>query len=230
METDESERKNYFDQKYPAILITVLILLSVISTSLSTLPNLSKSTQLAIYYFDYSTLIIFTIEYISRIYTAKDKKGYVFSFYGVIDFLAILPFFISIFIDLRALRILRIFRFIRIFKLARYSDALKRISDAIIKAKEELIISIIALCMLIYFAAYGVYVFEHEVQPKVFASIFDAIWWSIVTITTVGYGDIYPITVGGKIFTFFMMIIGLGLVAVPTGIFATALFRIKDEK
>lgn len=218
----------FFDRKAPAFLIAALIFLSLVSISIDTLPNLSENTLTYIRYFDYFTVTIFTIEYLSRIYYAQNRKKYILSFYGIIDLLAILPFYFSFFIDLRALRILRVIRFIRVFKIVRYSAAVSRMTKALIDAKEELIISIIMLCVMVYLTAYGIYIFEHDAQPDKFTTIFDAMWWSIVTITTVGYGDIYPITIGGRIFTFFMMIIGLGLVAIPTGIFATALFKVKS--
>ena len=84
--------------------------------------------------------------------------------------------------------------------------------------------------MLIYFAAVGIYYFENEAQPEHFSSIFESLWWSIITLTTVGYGDVYPITVGGRIFTFFILLIGLGIVAIPTGIISSSLTKAVDTK
>ena len=84
--------------------------------------------------------------------------------------------------------------------------------------------------ILIYFSAVGIYYFEHEAQPDHFASIFDSLWWSIVTLTTVGYGDVYPITIGGRVFTFFILLIGLGIVAIPTGIISSSMTKIFDSK
>ena len=84
--------------------------------------------------------------------------------------------------------------------------------------------------MLIYFSAVGIYYFENEAQPEYFTSIFDSLWWAIITLTTVGYGDVYPITAGGKVFTFFILMIGLGIVAIPTGIISSALTRSVDKK
>ena len=95
--------------------------------------------------------------------------------------------------------------------------------------KEELIIFITAILVLLYFSAFGIYYFEHEVQPAVYASIFDALWWAVVTLTTVGYGDMYPITVAGRIFTFIILMLGLVFIAVPTGIVASALSAVRRE-
>ena len=117
--------------------------------------------------------------------------------------------------------------------MARYSKAIKRFHRAFLIAKEEIILFLIVAVMVMYFAAVGIYYFENEAQPKAFASVFHSLWWSVVTLTTVGYGDIYPITVGGRIFTFFVLIIGLGIVAVPAGLLASALSKareLEDEK
>ena len=98
-------------------------------------------------------------------------------------------------------------------------------------SKEELIVCLSSMLILLYLAAVGIYYFENEAQPQNFSSIFDSLWWAVATLTTVGYGDVYPITVGGKIFTFLILMIGLGIVALPAGIFAAALtktFRDKD--
>ena len=146
-----------------------------------------------------------------------------FSFYGLIDLFAILPFYLSLGIDLRTLRILRLFRLFRIIKLARYSKALKRFQMALKIAKEELLIFFAATILLLFITGAGIYMFENPAQPEVFTSIFSSLWWAVATLTTVGYGDIYPITAGGKIFTFLILMIGLGIVAVPSGVLASSL-------
>jgi voltage-gated potassium channel len=102
---------------------------------------------------------------------------------------------------------------------------MKHFAQAMMVAKEQIILFMIITLMLIYFSAVGIYYFENEAQPEHFSSIFDSLWWSIVTLTTVGYGDVYPITVGGRIFTFFILLIGLGIVAIPTGIISASLTK-----
>ena len=99
-----------------------------------------------------------------------------------------------------------------------------------LEAKEEILLFVFITLMLIYFSAVGIYYFENEAQPEYFTSIFDSLWWAIITLTTVGYGDVYPITAGGKVFTFFILMIGLGIVAIPTGIISSALTRSVDKK
>ena len=101
---------------------------------------------------------------------------------------------------------------------------------AIKLAREEILLFVFITLILIYFSAIGIYYFEHEVQPDKYSSIFESLWWSIITLTTVGYGDVYPITVGGKVFTFFILMIGLGIVAIPTGIISSALTKSIDKK
>jgi voltage-gated potassium channel len=148
----------------------------------------------------------------------------------IIDFLAILPFYLALGVDLRSLRALRFLRLFRIFKLMRYNRALAHFSRAINRAKEEILLFLFLTLILIYFSAVGIYYFENTAQPEHFSSIFDSLWWAIITLTTVGYGDVYPITVGGKVFTFFILMIGLGIVAIPTGIISSALTKSVDSK
>ena len=172
--------------------------------------------------------MIFTVEYILRLMVADKKLKFIFSFYGLIDLAAILPFYIATGIDLRLIRALRLLRLFRAFKLLRYSKAITRFHKAMILVREELIMFIALTMILIFLAGAGIYYFEHPAQPEVYKSLFDSLWWAVASLTTVGYGDIYPITVGGKIFTFFVLMIGLGIVSVPTGLVASALSKARD--
>jgi len=208
--------------------IQVLIILSSISFSIDTLPNLSESFRSGLDVFETVTVIIFSLEYILRLYVSKKPLSYMFSFYGIVDILAILPFYINIFVDLRFLRVFRIFRVFRALKLLRYSKAIKRFNLAFKIVKEEVVLFIIVSIVLIFISSAIIYYFENESQPDVFSSIFHSAWWSIVTLTTVGYGDVYPITLGGKIFTFFVLMIGVGFVTVPAGLVATALSKARE--
>lgn len=212
-----------------SIVIQILILISVVTFSMETLPDLDPETRKLLRYIEIFSVLIFTIEYFLRIYVAEHKVKFVFSFFGIIDFLAILPFYLAIGVDLRSLRALRFLRLFRILKLVRYNKAMNHFSRAIKSAKEQILLFIFITLILIYFAAVGIYYFENEAQPEQFSSIFDSLWWSIITLTTVGYGDVYPITVGGKVFTFFILMIGLGIVAIPTGIISSALTTSVDD-
>ena len=171
---------------------------------------------------------MFTVEYLLRIFVSDNKIKFIFSFYGLVDLFAILPFYLSTGIDLRSLRILRLLRLFRAFKLLRYSIAIQRFHNALIIAKEELILFSILAIMLLFFSAVGIYYFENAAQPEAFSSVFQSMWWAVATLTTVGYGDVYPITIGGKLFTFFVLMVGLGVVAVPTGLVASALSTARE--
>ena len=212
-------------------VILVLIISSIITVTFETLPDLSPAAKRAFYIFETVTVVLFTIEYVLRIATAPKVRGYIFSFHGIIDLVAILPFYLSLGFDLRAARALRLFRIFRILKIARYNRAMSRFGKAISEAKEEVMIFFFATLILLYLSAVGIYYFEHEAQPKIFSSIIHSLWWVLVTLTTVGYGDVVPLTLGGKLFTFVILICGLGVVAIPAGIVASALSKVvKNEE
>tara|TARA_Y100000780_G_C13682353_1_gene416494 strand:- start:1002 stop:1712 length:711 start_codon:yes stop_codon:yes gene_type:complete len=218
------------DSSVFSIIITSLILFSVVTFSMETLPDLSARHRQWLRYAEYVIVTLFTLEYLTRIYLAREKLKFIFSFYGVVDLIAILPFFLAFTVDLTTLRLLRLLRLARLIKLARYNTAFHRFTRALYMAKEELVIFTLDSFVLLYLSAVGIYHFEHAAQPDVFRSIFDSLWWSVATLTTVGYGDIYPITLGGKMFTFCVLMIGLGLIAVPTGIVASALSAVRHER
>lgn len=224
VEINDNKKSRYF-----AFFIQVLILLSVITFSVETIPNLRPQTKTILQIIEWFSVIVFSIEYVLRIYVADSKPKFIFSFFGIIDFLAILPFYLSFGVDLRSLRALRFLRLFRIFKLVRYNRAMNHFTTAIKSAKEEIFLFLFITLILIYFSAVGIYYFENKAQPEHFSSIFDSLWWAIITLTTVGYGDVYPITVGGKVFTFIILMIGLGIVAIPTGIISSALTKSVDK-
>ncbi len=206
------------------------IVVSLISFCVETLPNLSPDTRLWLYVIEVVTVAIFTLEYCLRILVADNRLRFIFSFYGLVDLLAILPFYISHGgIDLRAIRIVRLFRVFRVLKFVRYTDALDRLKRAFSDIKEELVLFVIGTAIVLFISSVGIYYFERDAQPEQFASVFHSMWWSIVTLTTVGYGDCYPVTVGGKIFTAVILIVGLGIVAVPTGLLASALTKVDKD-
>lgn len=220
-------------KKYRKILdltIQVLIVLSLVSFSIETLPGLSLATYELLNKIEIIITLIFTIEYICRVAYADKKLSYIFSFYGIIDLLAIIPFYLSWAVSVQTLRVLRLMRVFRILKLARYNTAIVRIGKAISLAKEELILFSVFSLILLYLSSLGIYHFEHVAQPESFSSIFNCLWWSVSTLTTVGYGDIYPITLGGRIFTFIVLMLGLGVIAVPTGIVASALSAVRKDE
>ena len=225
VELNDNKLSHFF-----ALFIQFLIILSIVTFSIETIPNLKPQTREILQSIELVSVLVFTLEFVLRIYVADKKLKFIFSFFGIIDVLAILPFYLSFGVDLRSLRALRFVRLFRLFKLVRYNKALKHFAKAVKIAKEEILLFLFITSILIYLSAVGIYYFEHDAQPEQFSSIFDSLWWAIITLTTVGYGDVYPITVGGRIFTFFILMIGLGIVAIPTGILSSALTRAVDDK
>jgi len=213
---------------YIDYFIQALIILSLITFSIETLPHTSEKTRNILNILELICVIIFSLEYIVRIIIAKKKVKFIFSFFGIIDLFAILPFYLSTGLDLRSIRALRLLRLFRMLKLVRYNKAIRRFSVAYKLMKEELFMFISLTVILLFFSSVGIYYFENEAQPEQFSSIFSSLWWAVCTLTTVGYGDVYPITPGGKIFTFFTLMIGLGIVAVPAGMISSALTEARD--
>lgn len=208
--------------------IQALILLSLLAFTIETFPDNSKVTIELLNTFEFLCVIVFSIEYLLRVIVSKKPLKYIFSFYGIIDFLAIFPFYLKSIYDLRALRAFRIFRIFRALKLIRYNRALNRFNIASKIVKEELILFLILTSIFVFIASAGIYFFENEAQPENFSSVIHSGWWAIVTLTTVGYGDVYPITVGGKIFTTFIVLIGVGIVTIPAGLVASALSKARE--
>ncbi|MBK1649379.1 ion transporter [Rhabdochromatium marinum] len=211
------------------VLVLALIIYSLFSLSVETIPDLPKDFYKFLKISEVVVMVLFTIEYILRIITSEKKLAYIFSFHGIIDFVAIAPFYLSLGIDLRGIRAFRLFKVFRILKLTRYTKAIERFGKALVLAREEVIIFALATGILLYLSAVGIYYFEHQAQPEIFKSIPHSLWWAVATLTTVGYGDVYPVTAGGKIFTFFILMIGLGIVAVPAGLLASALSKIRRD-
>lgn len=224
IEENDTVAGRFFD-----VFIQALIVISLISFSIETLPHLSEDTIKVLRVIEVLSVSIFTAEYLLRVIVTDNKLKFIFSFYGLIDLAAIVPFYIATGVDLRSIRVFRLFRLLRTFKVFRYSSAIQRVGKAFLRVKEELVLFFIATVFLLYVAAVGIYYFENTAQPEQFKSVFHCLWWAVATLTTVGYGDVYPITVGGKIFTSFMVLVGIGIVAVPTGLMASALTGIIKE-
>ena len=182
------------------------------------------------YMFEAISIGIFSVEYLYRIVYAYRKSkmkgaiGYITSVFGIIDLISIIPFFLNQFtkIDGRFLRILRLFRLTRIFKLGRDSASLKLFIKALSAVKAELKFTLFLSILTILFSASAIYYLENAAQPEKFSSISESIWWATVSLATVGYGDVYPITVGGKIFASIISLVGIGIVAIPTGVISAS--------
>lgn len=217
-------------------LITLNVLLVILDTfSLSENYNkISKTIELV-------SIVIFTIEYLIRFWTSdlkypqlnssKARLKHTFSFMSLIDLLAILPFYMPFVfvVDLRVLRALRIVRLFRLFKINRYTKSFSNILAVFRNRKFELISSFFIVFLLMIISSVIMYSLENPAQPDVFSNALSGLWWAVATFTTVGYGDIYPITVGGKIMAGIMAILGIGLVAVPTGIISAGFIEMMNH-
>ncbi len=209
-------------------LILTFIFVSVLVFAIETLPHLPKTVHNTLYYFEVFFVVIFSLEYLARVFTSPQPLRYIFSFYGLIDLVSVLPFYFHGSFSLITLRVFRFFRVFKILEMTRYTKALNRMKNAFLAVREEIFLFFMLCLMFIFLASSAIYFFEHQAQPEVFSSIFHSIWWTFMTITTVGYSDIYPVTIGGKIFTFFMLLIGIGLITVPTAFLSTGFERVKE--
>ncbi len=228
-------RFNYF--------MTTLILLNVVAVILETVQNIHAMYLFLFSVIDIVSIAIFTVEYFIRIWICTlnpayshpvtGRLRYMVSGYALIDLLAFLPFYIPFLIpiDLRFLRILRLFRLIRVLKLGRYSEAMKTFQVVIEKSKEKLILALSILFIVLVLASSMMYYAEHDAQPEKFASIPAAMWWAIVTLATVGYGDIYPITPLGKVIGGIVVVTGIAIFALPAAILSAGFIEeVQDKK
>lgn len=219
-----------FEDGLLAFVTQTLVILYITVFTIDTLPQLQDYAG-AFFILDKSFLAVFTVEYILRVITSPVKKKYILSFFGIVDLLAILPTLVSLgLINFQVLRLARLMRLFKIFKNKKLTEAILRLQSAFTAVRSELFVFLFIVFILIYFSAVGIYVFENSTQPDKFSSIPMCLWWALTTLTTVGYGDMYPLTAGGRIFTGLILLIGMGLVAIPTGLIASSLVKIKEKE
>jgi len=215
------------------VFMIFLILLNVCAVALETVQPIIKRYSSEFLYFEVFSLTVFTFEYLLRIWTAveyrsnPEQKGkgsfrtrFIFSPLMIIDFIAIAPTILFSFVGFD-LRFLRVFRFLRLFKLMRYSPALSSLGSVFFEERRALIATLIIMLGLALFASSVMYYLERAAQPEVFGNIPSAMWWAFATLTTIGYGDVVPVTTMGKIFGAGVMILGVGVYALPIGIIAS---------
>ncbi|MBE5996258.1 MAG: potassium channel protein [Lachnospiraceae bacterium] len=186
-------------------------------------------------------VVFFTVDYILRVYTAKylhpDRTPggaivrYIFSFAGIIDLLSFLPYYLPFFFPAGAIafRMFRVIRIFRLFRINTYYDSLNVITEVLSAKKQQLISSVFIISVMMIASSLCMYSLEHEAQPEVFRNAFSGIWWSVSTLLTVGYGDIYPITTLGKVFSIVITFLGVGMVAIPTGIISAGFVEQYSE-
>ncbi len=222
--------------------IMSLILLSVISIILESIPEINTRYNQLLTGFNLLSIIIFSIEYLMRLYISdlthpssskiKSAFKFIFSTYGLIDLLAILPFYLPMLIkmDLRFLRALRLTRFLRILKVNRYNDSLMMIWTVIKEKKAELTVTGFITFLILLLASFIMYYIEGEKQPEQFPNILATFWWAVATLTTVGYGDVFPITGLRKLISGLIAVMGIGLVALPTGLISAGFISKVEDK
>ena len=217
----------WFDRFMIALIVT-----NVIAVILESVGSLAAAIPDFFWTFELFSVAVFTVEYLARVWvcTENPEPGYGHPVLGrlrqmatpmaLIDLIAILPFYLAFLISVD-LRFMRVFRLLRLFKLTRYSSALETLGAVVYGQRRPLGAALMIMLIVLVFASSIVYLFEHEAQPKAFASIPHAMWWGLATLTTVGYGDVTPITPEGRIFGAFIMVLGVGMFALPAGILAT---------
>lgn len=234
------EQESKYEKIFDVFIISLIILnvIMVIADTFS-LPDYVSRVFNKIEVF---SIIVFTAEYLLRLWTAgllypnvsapRACIQYIFSFMAIIDLLAILPFYLPFVfpIDLRVLRTLRIVRLFRLFKVNRYTNSLSLIAKVFKNKASQLISSVFVVGLLMVISSVLMYSIENPVQPNVFKNAFSGLWWAVATFTTVGYGDIYPVTGAGKVLSAVIAMLGIGLVAVPTGIISAGFIENISEE
>ncbi len=219
--------------RFVDIVLIILITLNVVAVILESVPEIQRPLATAFFAFEVFSVVVFTVEYFLRLWSVTenpwhdkyrrpflDRLRYLFSPMALIDLLAILPFYLSVFVSID-LRFLRVLRLLRVLKLTRYSSAMTMLFDVFREEARVIGASLFVLLLLLVVASSCIYLAEREVQPDDFGTIPLSMWWAIVTMTTVGYGDVVPITATGKVIGAFMGVIGIGMVALPAGILAS---------
>lgn len=224
----EREDRNALGPRILEIALILLICFNVVAVILETVDPLYARWQEWFDTFEVISLVLFAVEYMARLWAAPENPEYesrtkwALSPQALIDLLAILPALL-VYIFPLDLRVLRIFRILRFLKLTRYSSALGMLLAVFEEEAGAFGAGFFILILMLIFAACGAWIAEHEVQPEAFGSIPAAMWWALATLTTVGYGDVVPITVAGKVFGAIVTVIGIGMAALPAGIIASGL-------
>jgi voltage-gated potassium channel len=233
---DPTSRGGIVETIFEVVLI-VTIILNIIAITLESVKELSDAYQIYFERFEIFSVAFFTIEYIARVYSivedpkfshpVKGRLKYMVTPMALVDLLAFVPFYLRFLpLDLRFLRIFRLMGFFRMFKVVRYLNALNSFKRVIIERKEQLILSFIFILFILVIISVVMFYAERDAQPDKFTSIPATMWWGIATLTTVGYGDLVPVTTLGKILGGMFAITGVGLLALPAGILSSGFFEL----
>lgn len=214
------------------VCLFLLILSNILFLMLESVAELSAKYYLWFRFFDFFYMVVFTLEYILRLICVKSPKKYATSVYGIIDFFAIFPSYLELFLPnthmLMVIRSFRLLRVFRIFRMVKFLDESRMLVLALLRSFRKIVIFLFFVLLLTVFMGSFMYVLEFD-HNSGFSNIPQSIYWAIVTITTVGYGDIAPSTPAGKIMASFIMILGYAIIAVPTGIITANALKRRDE-
>jgi len=235
-QSESDTRLDWFDR-----FILVLIFLNVAAVIIGTVADIERQFGSYLYAFEVFSVAVFTVEYLLRLWACVASPAYadpirgrlrlVLSPMALIDLTAILPFYLPfVGIDLRFVRIFRLMRLFRVAKLGRYVEGLQMIGRVLRRKREELILAVVVWSFLLVISGSLMYYTEHAVQPDKFTDIPTTMWWAVMTLTTIGYGDVYPVSPLGRVLASLVAVIGIGLFALPTAILGSAFIEAAQER
>lgn len=231
----EGSGRNINKGRWLDAILVLIISINIVAIVLESVQSIADQYATLFWWIEAISVAIFSLEYITRVWVSVDLEQYenssdsatlirikyIFSPMALIDLIAILPFYLTLFINVD-LRFLRALRLLRIFKLTRYSRAMQLLLQSFKEESNSLLAAFFIMAVILILASCGIYLLEHDIQPEKFGSIPAAMWWAMATLTTVGYGDVVPITPIGKIFGGVITILSMGMVAIPTGLLASS--------
>jgi voltage-gated potassium channel len=218
-----------------------LIVVNIIAVLLETVDPVAAAYGRELYLIELISVVVFTIEYVAHVWSITETRSYARPVWGrvrfictplmIVDLLAILPFYLAgVFpVDTRFLRAMRLVRVIRLLKIARYSESIRSLGTVLRSQKEKLVVAAAMNLILLVLSSSIMYQLEHNAQPELFSSIPATLWWGAMTLTTVGYGDMYPVTRGGQVAGSLIAVFGIGLFALPASILAAGFIEDSQE-